>query len=89
MHITSTSRWSALVSRSRHNPSPHVDRARTNSIELKPCQDNLNRVKFKEAAMNILVFGAGVVGTAYTWQLSQAEVMQTSDEDKGQNEEQL
>jgi len=32
---------------------------------------------------------SGVVGTAYAWQLSQAEVMQTSDEDKGQNEEQL
>ena len=38
--------------------------------------------------MNILVFGAGVVGTAYTWQLSQAEVMHPSDEGNGQNEEQ-
>ena len=38
--------------------------------------------------MNILVFGAGVVGTAYAWQLSKAEVMHTSDEGNGQNEEQ-
>jgi hypothetical protein len=38
--------------------------------------------------MNILAFGAGVAGTTYTWQLSKAEVMHTSDEGKGQNEEQ-
>ncbi len=38
--------------------------------------------------MNILVLGAGVVSTAFAWLLSQAEVMQTSYEGKGQSEEQ-
>ncbi len=38
--------------------------------------------------MNIPVFDAGVAGTAYAWQLSQAEVMRPSDEGNGQNEEQ-
>jgi hypothetical protein len=39
--------------------------------------------------MSILIFDAGVVGTASAWQLSQAELMQTLDEGKGQNEEQF